>query len=300
MIKHRLTVQTPPNPEILHKPEWLKVKGNFGDNYRNVKNLIGDLNLHSVCQEASCPNIAECFSHKTATFLLLGSICTRGCTFCDIARGKPEELDLDEPNRIVEAVRRMGLKYIVLTSVTRDDLKDGGAIIYAKCLEEMRKHLPEVQVEVLIPDFRGNTEALKMVVDARPVVLNHNLETAERLYPQVRRGSIYQRSLTLLSQAKEFDPDMITKSGIMLGCGETWEEILQVMDDLREIKVDLMTIGQYLRPSLWHMPVAKYYHPDEFKQLAEIGRSKGFRNVFSGPLVRSSYHAGEQLNSPVY
>lgn len=299
MIKHRLTVQTPPNPEMLRKPEWLKVRGNFGDNYRQVKNLIGDLNLHSVCQEASCPNIAECFSHKTATFLLLGSICTRGCTFCDIARGKPEHLDMDEPNRIVEAVRRMGLKYLVLTSVTRDDLKDGGAIIFAKCIEEIRKHLPEVQVEVLIPDFRGNKEALKTVIDAKPVVLNHNMETAERLYPQVRRGSNYKRSLDLLAQAKEFDPEMITKSGVMLGCGETWEEILQVMDDLRQIKVDLMTIGQYLRPSLWHLPVAKYYHPDEFKKLAEIGHSKGFRNVFSGPLVRSSYHAGEQLSSPV-
>ncbi len=281
---------------VERKPEWLKVKGNFGENYRWVKSTISDLNLHSVCQEAICPNIAECFSHKTATFLLLGNVCTRGCTFCDIARGKPGFLDTDEPRRIVEAVRRMGLEYVVLTSVTRDDLPDGGAEIFARSVLQIRNALPQVEVEVLIPDFKGSRGALEAVVKSNPAVLNHNLETVERLYPTVRKGSKYDRSLELLESVKEIDPAMTTKSGIMVGLGENLEEIVVVLEDLRKSKVDLVTIGQYLRPSGWHLKVEKYYHPDEFRRLRQIGMELGFRNVFSGPLVRSSYHAREQAS----
>jgi lipoic acid synthetase len=288
-------ITTPGQVTLLErKPEWLKVKGNFGENYRWVKSTISDLQLHSVCQEAMCPNIGECFSHKTATFLLLGNVCTRGCTFCDIARGKPGFLDTDEPRRIVEAIKRMGLQYVVLTSVTRDDLPDGGASIFAECVKQIREHLPGVEVEVLVPDFKGSREALKIVLDSKPIVFNHNLETVERLYPTVRKGSKYERSLEFLKDAKEIDPEMTTKSGIMVGLGETWEEILVVLKDLRSASVDLITIGQYLRPSGWHLKVEKFYHPDEFRRLREIGLELGFANVFSGPLVRSSYHAREQ------
>src|SRR3989304_1517446 len=291
-----LTVQSSAvqKPVLERKPEWLKVKGNYGENYRWVKSTISDLQLHSVCQEAMCPNIGECFSHKTATFLLLGNVCTRGCTFCDIARGKPGFLDTDEPRRIVEAIKRMGLQYVVLTSVTRDDLADGGASLFAECVKQIREHLPGVEVEVLVPDFKGSREALKIVLDSRPVVFNHNLETVERLYPTVRKGSQYHRSLEFLKAAKEIGPLMTTKSGIMVGLGETWEEILVVLKDLRAAAVDLITIGQYLRPSGWHLKVEKYYHPDQFRRLREIGLELGFANVFSGPLVRSSYHAREQ------
>ncbi|OGC78061.1 MAG: lipoyl synthase [candidate division Zixibacteria bacterium RBG_16_50_21] len=276
------------------KPEWLKVKGAFGENYRWVKNTISDLNLHSVCQEAMCPNIGECFSHKTATFLMLGNVCTRGCTFCDIARGKPGFLDSDEPRRIVEAVKRMGLQYVVLTSVTRDDLADGGAGIFAECVRQIYRHLPGVEVEVLVPDFKGSREALKIVLDAKPLVFNHNMETVERLYPTVRKGSKYDRSLDFLKAAKDIDPATTTKSGIMVGLGETWDEIVVVLKDLRTAQVDLVTIGQYLRPSGWHLKVERFYHPDEFRKLREQGLEMGFSNVFSGPLVRSSYHAKEQ------
>src|SRR3990172_7138207 len=291
-----LTVQSSVNekPVLERKPEWLKVKGNYGENYRWVKSTISDLQLHSVCQEAMCPNIGECFSHKTATFLLLGNVCTRGCTFCDIARGKPGFLDTDEPRRIVEAVRRMGLGYVVLTSVTRDDLTDGGAVVFAECVKQIRVHLPEVEVEVLVPDFKGNREALRVVLDSKPVVFNHNLETVERLYPTVRKGSQYSRSLEFLKAAKEIDPHMTTKSGIMVGLGETWDEIMIVLSDLRRAEVNLITIGQYLRPSGWHHQVEKFYHPDEFATLREMGLKMGFSNVLSGPLVRSSYHAREQ------
>ncbi len=293
-MKSTSTTASRPLTLLERKPEWLKVKGNFGENYRWVKSTITDLQLHSVCQEAMCPNIGECFSHKTATFLLLGNVCTRGCTFCDIARGKPGYLDSDEPRRIVEAVRRMGLQYVVLTSVTRDDLTDGGASIFAECVKLLREHLPEVEVEVLVPDFKGSREALKTVLDSKPIVFNHNMETVERLYPTVRKGSKYDRSLQFLKAAKELDPHMTTKSGIMVGLGETWEEILVVLKDLRQASVDLITIGQYLRPSGWHLKVEKYYSPNEFRRLREIGLEMGFANVFSGPLVRSSYHAKEQ------
>lgn len=298
MNKMEVTLQSSA-PEVIvleRKPEWLKVKGNFGENYRWVKSTIADLNLHSVCQEAMCPNMGECFSHKTATFLLLGNICTRGCTFCDIARGKPGFLDTDEPRRIVEAVKRMGLQYVVLTSVTRDDLADGGAVIFAECARLIRQHLRRVEVEVLVPDFKGSLEALKTVLNSKPAVFNHNMETVERLYPSVRKGSKYDRSLEFLKAAKEVDPRVTTKSGIMVGLGETWDEILVVLRDLRAANVDLITIGQYLRPSGWHLKVEKFYHPDEFHRLRRLGLEMGFINVFSGPLVRSSYHAREQAS----
>lgn len=291
-----VAVQLPANLQApQRKPEWLKVRLPLGGNYRQTKGLLSDLGLNTVCQEANCPNIGDCYERHTATFLLLGQLCTRGCTFCDIKRGKPGGIvDLEEPRRVAEAARRLGLKYIVVTSVTRDDLQDGGAFIYAETIREMRKAIPGCQVEVLIPDFRGSWEALKVVLEARPDVLNHNTETVPRLYRKIRLGAEYRRTLELLTRSKKNYPDIPTKTGIMVGCGETMEELLQTMRDIRACNVDILTIGQYLSPGGWHLPVEKYYHPDEFEQLRLAGEKMGFQHVFSGPLVRSSYHAGEQ------
>lgn len=280
--------------EQMRKPEWLKVRAAGGEKYREVKSLMKELTLHTVCQEALCPNIGECWEQGTATIMLLGSVCTRGCTFCDIARGKPVGLDLMEPFRVAQAIQRMGLEYAVLTSVTRDDLEDGGAEIFARTVREIKKLMPATQVEVLIPDFRGSFEALKIVVEAKPDVLNHNMETIERLYPQVRKGAKYYRSLELLDNVKKIDPKMVSKSGIMVGLGEELEEIRVILKDLRKVNCDLLTIGQYLRPSNWHIPVVRYYHPEEFENLKHIGLDLGFKHVESGPLVRSSYHAKKQ------
>lgn len=278
------------------RPEWLKVKTSWGENYRRIKSLLGRFELHTVCQEANCPNISHCFEQGTATFLILGDVCTRGCKFCDVKRGDPLPVDEDEPKRLAEVVRELRLQYVVLTSVTRDDLPDGGATIFARAIREIKRQVPDCKVEVLIPDFAGSLESLKMVLKAKPDVLNHNVETIKRLYPVVRKGADYQRSLDLLGNAKRIDETIITKSGIMLGLGETWDEILQVMKDLRNADCELLTIGQYLSPSDDHLPVMKFYHPDEFLKLKKIGEDMGFAHVESGPLVRSSYHAKEQVN----
>jgi lipoic acid synthetase len=281
----------------IKRPPWLKVKTSWGEDYRRLKSLLADSNLHTVCQEANCPNVNHCFGNKTATFLILGNICTRGCRFCDIKRGTPLPVDSDEPKRVAVAVKKLGLEYAVITSVTRDDLSNGGASLFSQTVQEIRNLVPDCKVELLIPDFLGSFESLKMVLDGKPDVLNHNLETVKRLYPQVRRGADYQRSLSLLRIAKNYDQNLITKSGIMIGLGERWEEIVKLMRDLRNVSCDLFTIGQYLSPSREHLPVVKYYHPDEFAELKRIGEIMGFLHVESGPLVRSSYQAHKQMEN---
>jgi lipoic acid synthetase len=277
------------------RPPWLKVKTSWGENYRRVKSLLARFDLHTVCQEANCPNISHCFEQGTATFLILGDICTRGCKFCDVKRGIPLPVDEDEPKRLAEAVKELELQYVVITSVTRDDLPDGGASIFARTIREIKRQVPDCKVEVLIPNFAGSFESLKMVLEAEPDVLNHNMETVKRLYPTVRKGADYQTSLDLLLNAKKIDKSIITKSGMMLGLGESWDEITQLMNDLKNADCELLTIGQYLSPSEAHLPVTKFYHPDEFAELKIIGERMGFVHVESGPLVRSSYHAKEQV-----
>lgn len=279
------------------KPEWLKIKLLTGENYYELKKMMRSKTLHTVCEEARCPNIYECWSNRTATFMILGDICTRACRFCAVKTGLPTELDLAEPERVAEAVEQMGLRHAVVTSVARDDLKDGGASIFAETIRAIRRRNPFTTVEVLIPDFQGNWDALKIVMDARPDILNHNIETVRRLTDRVRAKATYDRSLELLRRAKEMQPDIPTKSGIMVGVGETWEEILETMDDLRAAGVDILTIGQYLQPTKQHLKIERYYHPDEFAKLKEEGLKRGFKHVESGPLVRSSYHAHEQAES---
>ncbi|OGC85572.1 MAG: lipoyl synthase [candidate division Zixibacteria bacterium RBG_16_43_9] len=276
-------------------PLWLKVKPPLGENYRKVKSLLSSLDLHTVCQEANCPNIGTCFEEKTETFLILGRICTRGCSFCDVDRGVPLSLDVSEPLHIAEAVKILGLEYVVITSVTRDDLEDGGASHFAEVIKKIRESNLECKVEVLVPDFKGDFESLKIVLREKPFVLNHNLETVKRLYPIVRKGADYQRSLNLLGASKDYDSSILTKSGIIIGMGEKWEEIIELMQDLKDIKCDLLTIGQYLSPSDKHLQVKKYYPPEDFYELKRIGEKMGFTKVESGPLVRSSYHAREQV-----
>jgi lipoic acid synthetase len=277
------------------KPEWLKVRVPTGENYFELKQLMRGLGLHTVCESARCPNVGECWAHRTATFMILGELCTRRCGFCAVPKGLPQgEVDWDEPGRVAEAASKMGLKYVVVTSVDRDDLKDGGAAIFARTIESLRRRLADCQVEVLIPDFRGSDEALEIVLRARPDVLNHNLETVPRLYPVARRGSRYERSLRLLCRSREIAPSIPTKSGLMVGLGETFEEMLAVLQDLSDVGVDIVTIGQYLRPSGEQLPVARFYSPQEFSTLRQEGRRLGIRHVESGPLVRSSYHAHEQ------
>ncbi len=276
------------------KPSWLKVKAPGGHNYAQVRRVMRDLKLHTVCEEAHCPNVGECWEHRAATFMILGDLCTRNCAYCAIAHGTPLPADPEEPRRLAEAAATMGLRYLVVTSVDRDDLPNGGAEQFASVVSETRLRVPGASVELLIPDFKGSERALRLVVEARPDVLNHNLETVRRLYRLARPGGRYDRALELLGRAKAMDPALTTKSGIMVGLGETWDEVLTAMRDLRSVDVDLLTIGQYLRPSPGHLPVARFWTPAEFAELAHVGRELGYRHVESGPLVRSSYHAWEQ------
>ncbi|MGG3508154.1 lipoyl synthase [Paenibacillus lautus] len=279
------------------KPDWIRIKLTTGDNYKEIKSMMRSKTLHTVCEEARCPNIYECWANRTATFMILGDICTRACRFCAVNTGLPTELDLQEPERVAEAAEQMNLRHCVVTSVARDDLKDGGAYIFAETVKAIRRRLPLCSVEVLIPDFMGNEEALKIVMDVKPDILNHNIETVERMSDRVRAKAKYTRSLQLLQNAKAMQPDIPTKSSIMLGVGEQWYEILEAMDDLRSVGCDIMTIGQYLQPSPKHLNVEKYYTPEEFAILKEEGMKRGFSHVESGPLVRSSYHAHEQVKS---
>ena len=276
----------------LPKPPWLKVKLPTGEAYWRVKGLIEENDLHTVCESAACPNRGECWSRATATFMILGNICTRSCGFCNVITGRPTELDLDEPRRVAEAVRKMNLKYAVITSVNRDELKDGGASVWAETIEQVRALNPDTGIEVLIPDFCGNWQALETVMAARPDVLNHNIETVPRLYLQVRPQGRYERSLELLARAKEYG--LVTKSGLMMGLGESDDEVLDVMRDWRRSNVDLVTLGQYMQPTEKHLRVARYVEPAVFERLNQEGLAMGFTNVFAGALVRSSYHADEQ------
>ncbi|EES73261.1 lipoyl synthase [Paenibacillus sp. oral taxon 786 str. D14] len=279
------------------KPDWIRIKLTTGDNYQDIKQMMRSKTLHTVCEEARCPNIYECWANRTATFMILGDICTRACRFCAVNTGMPTELDLQEPQRVAEAAEQMNLRHCVVTSVARDDLKDGGASIFAGTIKAIRERLPFCSVEVLIPDFQGDEEALRIVMDAKPDILNHNIETVERLSDRVRAKAKYRRSLELLRRAKEMRPEIPTKSSIMLGVGEEWDEILQAMDDLRAVDCDILTIGQYLQPTPQHLRVEKYYKPEQFAELKEEGMKRGFSHVESGPLVRSSYHAHEQVQS---
>lgn len=279
------------------KPDWLRVRLPSGSNFRRVRNLMRGHRLNTVCEEAMCPNLGECWSRGTATFLLMGDTCTRSCGFCHIKTGRPAALDEDEPRRVAESVLALNLSHCVLTSVNRDELPNGGAHIFANTIRQIRRRLPHCTVEVLIPDFKGSRDALKQVLDARPEILNHNTETVPRLYRTVRPQANYRQTLNLLAGAKELDPASVTKSGIMLGLGETKAEVVAVMRDLRDHQVDILTIGQYLRPSPLHLPVYRYVHPDEFQELHHLGLELGYRWVESGPLVRSSYHAEGQAQA---
>ncbi len=311
-------------PAAGERPKWLKVRAPGGPNYHELKALVEGERLHTVCESAHCPNIGECWEQRTATFMILGNVCTRRCGFCAVPKGAPMQVDWDEPRRVAEAVARLGLEHAVVTSVDRDDRKDGGAILFAMTIAEIRRRNPHCKVEVLVPDFQGSLEALGVVLDARPDVFNHNIETVERLYRPVRPGSRYHRSLGLLRAAKEMAPQTPnnsgstqsgptksgpiksgltksgqtpTKSGMMLGLGEQWEETVQTLHDLRAHQVDIVTIGQYLRPSVKHLPIVRYYTPEEFARLKQIATDIGFRHVESGPFVRSSYHAKRALRS---
>jgi lipoyl synthase len=279
------------------KPEWLRAKAPVGENFHNLKKLARGLGLHTVCESAQCPNIGECWNHRTATFMLLGDICTRRCGFCAVPKGKPQPIDWDEPRRVAEAVATLGLKHAVVTSVNRDDDNIGGARIFAETIREIRELTPDCRVEVLIPDFQGIEAALRIVLDARPDVLNHNTESVPRLYRAVRSGARYQRTLDLLENAKRISPGMVTKSGVMVGLGETTDELVEVFQDLGSRGVDILTVGQYLRPSRDHLPIARFYTPAEFQYLKDEALRFGFRHVESGPLVRSSYHAHEQAEA---
>ncbi len=281
------------------KPEWLKVRLATGPNYQQIKGIMRGLNLHTVCEEAHCPNIGECWENRTATFMILGDICTRACRYCAVTSGKPLGLDLREPVRVAEAVLSMGLQHAVITAVNRDDLPDGGAGIFAETVRQVRKRCGDIGIEVLIPDFQGNWDALQLVMDAGPSILNHNIETVPRLYPKVRHKGRYDRALELLERAGIMNTSILTKSGIIVGMGETYEEILEVLGDLRACDVDIVTIGQYLRPSMQHLVLDRYYTPREFADLKEYGLDLGFKHVESGPLVRSSYHAHSQVQAAV-
>jgi lipoic acid synthetase len=265
-----------------------------GQNYSNLQNLIKTQGLHTVCEEARCPNIGECWEKETATFMILGDICTRACTYCAVTTGRPINLDLEEPKRLANTVKILDLKYAVITSVNRDDLPDGGAFIFAQCIKQIKKKVPTCKVEVLTPDFQGDWKSLKVVTDANPETFNHNIETVKRIFPRVRAKGDYELSLRLLDKVKDLIPDGVTKSGMMVGLGETKTEIIDTMEDLLQHRCDLLTIGQYLRPSQKHAPISKWYTPEEFTELGKIGMEMGFKHVASGPLVRSSYHADEQ------
>jgi lipoyl synthase len=283
-----------PRPPDSPKPPWLKVRAPGGVNYIRLKGLMRQWNLHSVCEEAHCPNIGECWQDLTATFMILGDVCTRNCGYCAVTHGRPVWEDREEPERVGQAVQELGLEYVVITSVNRDDLADGGAAHFAATLRAIRRHAPQCRVELLIPDFQGHAGALQTVIDAGPDILNHNTETVARLYRIARHGGRYDRTLDLFRRARQASPDLITKSGIILGLGEEREELLATMQDLRAVDVNILTLGQYLRPSARHLPIARYYRPDEFAELAAAGRAMGFAHVEAGPLVRSSYHAKRQ------
>jgi len=281
----------------IRKPGWLKVKAPGGPNYARLKGLMRDLNLHTVCEEAHCPNVGECWEHGTATFMILGDVCTRNCPYCAVAHGRPPAYDLGEPDRVAAAVAELNLRHAVITSVDRDDLPDFGADIFARTIRGIHERVPGCSVEVLVPDFQGNEASIRTVLDARPEIYNHNTETVPRLYKKARPGGRYPRVMEIFRFAKAHAPDIPTKTGLILGMGETTEEVVDVMKDLRERDVDILTLGQYLRPSSEHLPLDRYYTPDEFSELARIGRDMGFRHVEAGPLVRSSYHAWEQVQA---
>lgn len=283
--------------EVLRKPEWLKIKLNTNENYKDLKKMMRTSSLHTVCEEAKCPNIHECWAvRRTATFMILGDTCTRACRFCAVKTGLPTELDWQEPERVADSVVQMNLKHVVVTAVARDDLKDGGSAVFAETVRAIRRKNPFTSIEVLPSDMGGIYENLEALMNAKPDILNHNIETVRRLTPRVRARATYERSLEFLRRAKEINPNIPTKSSLMIGLGETKEEILETMDDLRANHVDIMTIGQYLQPTKKHLPVVKYYHPDEFQEFKEIALKKGFSHCEAGPLVRSSYHADEQVN----
>ena len=290
-LRHPEKAHKPDNP-IQRKPAWIRVKAPMSQEYAETRQLMRGLKLHTVCEEAACPNIGECWKHKHATFMILGSICTRGCAFCNVETGKPNLLDPHEPENVAEAVAQLGLHHVVVTSVDRDDLEDGGAEHFARTIRAIRAAAPKTTIEILTPDFQKKKGAVEVVVDARPDVFNHNLETAPRLYPTIRPGARYFTSLQLLARVKELDPSIFTKSGIMVGLGETKEEVGQVMDDLRAADVDFMTIGQYLQPTAKHAAVDRFVTPEEFEGYTRLGRAKGFLMVAASPLTRSSYHAG--------
>lgn len=279
------------------KPAWLKVKAPGSEGYLRLKGLMRGLGLHTVCEEAHCPNIGECWHHGTATFMILGDVCTRACAYCAVAHGRPATLDLDEPARVANAVGQLELSYVVITSVDRDDVADGGASIFAETIQRIRQQRPSCRVEVLIPDFQGHEAPLRSVLDAGPDILNHNTETVPRLYRKARSGGRYQRTLELLERSRQYAPTIPTKSGVMVGLGEEWDELIETMRDLRRVGVSILTIGQYLRPTQEHLPVVRYYHPDEFAELKRLAVGMGFGHVESGPLVRSSYHAHEQADA---
>jgi len=284
-------------------PEWIRARIPSGENYERLNELMRSKSLHTVCEEAQCPNMGECWGAGTATFLMMGDICTRSCAFCDIKTGRPLPLDFAEPLRVATAVKAMNLRHVVITSVNRDERKDGGAPIFAAVIQRVREMQPGCSIELLIPDFKGSADALKIVMDARPEILGHNVETVPRLFKKVQPQDHYEWAMATLENAKKMDPEVLTKSGIMVGLGETWDEVLAVMQDLVERGVDILTVGQYLQPRAdQHLPVEKYYHPDEFAELKRIGLEMGFKWVESGPLVRSSYHADQQVRalSPIY
>ena len=286
------------NKELPKRPEWLKVRLPAGPRYTELKSMMRTMDLHTVCEEARCPNIGECWGHGTATFMILGDVCTRACRYCAVTSGKPQTLDVAEPKRVGEAVQRMGLKHAVVTSVDRDDVPDGGASLFAATIRKIHELNPQCSVEVLTPDFQGKEDSLRTVIDARPEIFNHNIETVERVFPRVRPGrSRYRLSIEVLRRAKELSADGLTKSGLMVGLGETIDEIVQTMHDLRGAEVDILTIGQYLQPTPKHVAIDRYYHPAEFAQLRDEGFAMGFSHVESGPLVRSSYHAHEQSDA---
>lgn len=295
----RIPIKIIPQP-TLRKPEWIRMKAPDSARYQEIKRVLRENNLHTVCEEASCPNIGECFSGGTATFMILGDICTRRCPFCDVAHGKPLPPDVNEPENLARTIAQMKLRYVVITSVDRDDLLDGGAQHFVDCIKAVRAQSPEIKIEILVPDFRGRLDiALKILSEAPPDVMNHNLETIPRLYKQARPGSDYQNSLNLLKTFAEMYPHIPTKSGLMLGLGETDEEILEVMRDLRAHKVSMLTLGQYLQPSVHHLPVMRYVEPAVFEQLREKAEAMGFNNTASGPMVRSSYHADLQAHQVI-
>ncbi len=284
-----------PLPE--RKPSWLKVKAPGGENYVRLKGLMKELDLHTVCEEAHCPNVGDCWQHGTATFMIMGDVCTRNCGYCAVAHGRPPKYDLDEPNRVGAAIAEMRLQHAVITSVDRDDPPDSGASIFAETIRQIHQRLPGCSVEVLVPDFQGNEDSIRTVLEAGPEIYNHNTETVPRLYKRARPGGRYERVMNIFRFAKQVAPHIPTKTGMMVGLGETMEELVVVMRDLRAVDVDILTLGQYLRPSDGHLPLDRYYSPEEFRELRTIGMQLGFRHVEAGPLVRSSYHAWEQVQA---